>query len=57
MKGIGLVFMACKLILRFAARYYGQHRNAYAAGEQVAIDNLIVSANALVAAVEVVVFP
>jgi len=55
--GFGLVFLAVHYILRFADRYYMEHRTDYTTQQQTVIDNLITAANALEAAISPVIFP
>ena len=55
--GFGLVFMAVHLILRFADRYYVEHKADYTSPQQTVIENLITAANALEAAIVPVIFP
>jgi hypothetical protein len=57
MFGFGLILEACKLILRFAGKYYMTHKSSYLPAEQTVIENLIASANALVAAITIVQAP
>jgi hypothetical protein len=47
MFGIGLVFGGCKLILRFARRYFNQHLGDYTEAQQLALVGLFDAANAV----------
>lgn len=57
MFGIGLVLAGCKLILRFAERYYSTHRGDYDTAQQNALDALFNAARAVQAIVTKVVAP
>ncbi len=57
MYGLGLVWGACHLILRFAARYYGDHRADYTSAQQAAIDALIEAAQGVDSAVASIFAP
>lgn len=45
LRGLGLVYMACTLILRFAGKWYAANRNAYTVGQQAVLDSLIEASN------------
>lgn len=47
MYGLGLVYLACGLILRYAARYYAKHRDSYTSEQVEQIDALIDAAQQL----------
>lgn len=57
MFGIGLIVNACRLVLRFADRYYRKNKANYSEPQQTALEALFAAAEAVSVAVTIVVGP
>lgn len=57
MFGLGLVWAACKLILRFARVYYDTHKASYSVQQQNALEALFTAAEVTSAAIAPIFAP
>jgi hypothetical protein len=50
MRGISLVLVACKAILRFSEKYYYSHKSAYTSSQQTLLESLFAAAQDILSA-------